>query len=227
MTLSDFPGLTAAIVFTQGCNFRCPFCHNGSLLDENVPDSKLLNPEKVLDALKHRKKMLDGLVITGGEPTIQADLLPFIKEVRSIGYNIKLDTNGSRPEVIETLIDNEVLDYIAMDIKAPFHKYSRLAGVKVITDDIRQSIAIIGKCNVVSEFRTTYIPSLLTKSDMSSISSMAPKKSKYTVQKFLPENALDSSLRKTVNPVRKDAPVNLSQQNNPHIPMHIDFLAGE
>lgn len=197
MTLSDFPGMTAAIVFTQGCNFRCPFCHNGLLLEMKRPMLKLMDIQKLFNELKRRKIMLDGLVITGGEPTIQPNLLPFIKAVRNMGYKIKLDTNGSCPEVIDKLISHNVLDYIAMDVKAPLDKYRQLAGVEVVTENIIESISIISKADVASEFRTTYVPQLLTKTDIESIHSLIPVNCKYTLQKFIPENALGMFLRKT------------------------------
>jgi pyruvate formate lyase activating enzyme len=197
ITLSDFPGMPAAIVFTQGCNYRCPFCHNGSLLDTNAPHSRLLDEQKVFEALKSRKNILDGLVITGGEPTIQPDLSQFIKAVRKIGYKIKLDTNGSRPDVIENLVSENVLDYIAMDIKAPLNKYSCLSGVRVEIKDILKSIEIISNAKVISEFRTTFVPELLTESDIESIRSLIPIGSKYTIQEFIPENAWKLFLRKT------------------------------
>jgi pyruvate formate lyase activating enzyme len=196
VTLSDFPGLTAAIVFTQGCNFRCPFCHNSSLLSIKAAGCQLLDAEKTIEALKNRKNIVEGLVITGGEPTLQANLPRFIKEARDIGYKIKLDTNGSCPDVIEKLISSDVLDYIAMDIKAPLDKYSLLAGVQVVTDNILDSIDIIAGAKVISEFRTTYVPELLTKKDLADIRSLVPPGSKYTLQQFIPERAWSCSLQK-------------------------------
>jgi pyruvate formate lyase activating enzyme len=195
VSLSDFPGTTTAIVFTQGCNFRCPFCHNADLLDINVPSSMLPTTEKILDSLKSRRKVLEGLVITGGEPTIQPDLFSFIIKVRNIGYKIKLDTNGSRPEMIDALIRKNVLDYIAMDIKAPLQKYNQLAGVQVATKDILKSIAIISKSNLTAEFRTTYVQTLLTQADIESIRSLIPKDSMYKVQRFISKNAREPTLR--------------------------------
>jgi pyruvate formate lyase activating enzyme len=159
-----------------------------------VSKCELLSPEKVIEALKLRRNVLEGLVITGGEPAIQPDLLMFIRQVRKIGYKIKLDTNGSCPEVIEALIERDCLDYIAMDIKAPFRKYNKLAGVSVVTEDISNSIDIISASRVVSEFRTTYITELLTETDIEEIRSLVPVGSKYTVQKFIPENAWNWSL---------------------------------
>ena len=192
LTLTDFPGITAAIVFTQGCNFRCPFCHNGSLLNTNIAYDKLMNEQNIFEELKSRKNILDGIVITGGEPTIQPDLLDFIKRIRSTGYKIKLDTNGSRPDVMEKLIAENVLDYIAMDIKAPFDKYHCLSGVKVETRNIVKSIELISNAKVISEFRTTFVTELLTKNDIENIRALVPAKSKYSVQNFISEKAWTS-----------------------------------
>ena len=189
LTLCDFPYISAAIVFTQGCNYRCPFCHNGSLLNMQVPEIQLLDAGNILDTLKTRKTILDGLVISGGEPTIQEMLLPFIKQVRNIGYKIKLDTNGSHPDVIAKLLSENVLDYIAMDIKAPMEKYNLLSSVEVNIEDILHSIEIIKSAEITSEFRTTYIPDLLTERDIESIRSLIPSNIKYTIQEFIPENA--------------------------------------
>ncbi|MGC9053845.1 MAG: anaerobic ribonucleoside-triphosphate reductase activating protein, partial [Candidatus Hydrogenedens sp.] len=117
-SLSDFPNCVSAIVFTQGCNFRCPFCHNPSLV---LPELFLPPiPEEALIAfLNERKGKLDGVVITGGEPTIQSDLMKFVSEIKGLGYKVKLDTNGSNPEILKELIENNLLDYVAMDVKAP------------------------------------------------------------------------------------------------------------
>jgi len=119
-SLSDYPGHVAAVVFTQGCNFRCPFCHNGSLIPSSVPDSSLIPQEKVFEFLEDRSSQLDGVVITGGEPTIQPDLPEFIHRIIAMDLLlVKLDTNGSRPEVLHRLLKEKLMDYIAMDIKAP------------------------------------------------------------------------------------------------------------
>ena len=193
MTLSDFPGLTAAILFTQGCNFCCPFCHNKILLDIHRSKSQLMDIDSLIETLRHRKKILDGLVITGGEPTIQEDLFPFIKEVRKIGYKIKLDTNGSRPNVIKKLLEHNILDYIAMDIKAPFEKYNLLCGVEVEPDAIKESIHMIGNADLTSMFRTTYVPALLSEKDIESIRSLVPYNSQYKVQRFVPQNTEEQS----------------------------------
>lgn len=195
VSLSDFPGMTAAIVFTQGCNFRCPFCHNGSLLSKfcNFEDS--FKKEVVLDCLRQRRKLLDGVVISGGEPTLQPDLPEFINEIRQMDYRVKLDTNGSCPEVIDELIKQELVDFIAMDVKAPLEKYDLLAGVPVNIENIKRSIRLItlSRCEVL--FRTTMVEELLTDEDISKIKEIIPEQAEYKVQPFMPGNALDIELR--------------------------------
>jgi pyruvate formate lyase activating enzyme len=153
-TLSDFPGHVAAIVFTQGCNWRCPYCHNRLLLKRSRPQHELIPEAHVFNVLHRRRNELDGLVITGGEPTIQEDLPRFIRKVRSLGLTIKLDTNGSRPDVIRQLLEEGLLDYIAMDIKAPFNQYESVVRRPVDIDALHTSIELIKKSAVPHEFRT-------------------------------------------------------------------------
>jgi pyruvate formate lyase activating enzyme len=185
-TLSDFPGESAAIVFVQGCNFRCPFCHNQSLLDRNVAADKLLPPDFVWNALKLRAQVLTGVVLSGGEPTLDPDLPTFIRKVRALGLKVKLDTNGSHPEVIEALLADGLLDCIAMDLKAPFSKYPKLAGVPCEMDSIRRSIALLCESGIRVEFRTTHVPSLLTQEDIETLRRIVPPRCGYTVQKYVP-----------------------------------------
>ncbi len=194
-SLSDFPGHVAAIVFTQGCNFRCPFCHNGSLIPE-APEEGLLIPEEyVLSYLRSRAGKLDGLVVTGGEPTLQKDLADFLRKVREIGYRIKIDTNGSRPEVLERLISEGLVDFVAMDVKAPPRSYDRLAGVPAPIGEITRSIDLLSRCGIEHEFRTTRVSTLLSDTDMDGVMGMIPDGSKFKLQAFNPSRAFDRSLR--------------------------------
>jgi pyruvate formate lyase activating enzyme len=195
LSLSDFPGRPAAIVFTQGCNFRCPFCHNGALIPETPEDGLLIPEEYVLSYLKSRAGLLDGLVITGGEPTLQDDLEDFIRKVRKQGYRIKLDTNGSRPGVIERLIEADLVDFISMDVKAPARFYSRLTGVAAPVGDIGRSIVLISASGIDHEFRTTHVERLLSDNDLHEVAGMIPEGSAFRLQAFRPLNALDLSLR--------------------------------
>jgi pyruvate formate lyase activating enzyme len=153
-TLTDYPGHVAAIVFTQGCNWRCPYCHNARLLPTDRPKRELIPETYVFDHLSTRRRQLDGLVITGGEPTIQEDLPRFIRRVRRLGLKIKLDTNGSRPGVIRQLLEENLLDYIAMDIKAPLEQYESVIRRPVDADALQASMELIKNSSVPHEFRT-------------------------------------------------------------------------
>ncbi len=194
-TLSDYPGCTAAIVFTQGCQFRCPFCHNHTLLSE--PQSgHYWDPTWILEGLQRRKRLLDGVVVSGGEPTLQPDLAAFLARVQAMGLLVKLDTNGGRPEVLRDLITGGLVDFVAMDIKAPFHKYDQLAGVHVSVRALTESIHIIASSGIPHLFRTTRVPDLLTGEDMQQIRASLPSGSPYQVQPFIPELARDPDLRR-------------------------------
>jgi len=183
-SLIDYPGKISCIIFTQGCNFRCFYCHNPELVYPHLFGTPLAE-EEIMDFLKRRKKQLEAIVISGGEPTIQEDLVPFLKMVKTLGYAVKLDTNGSNPLVIRELVRRKLVDYIAMDIKAPLKKYQDLVKVKVNLSRIKESIEIIENSSLEYEFRTTYIPSFLTSKDLLEILSLIKNKSRFTVQEFV------------------------------------------
>jgi len=193
-SLCDYPGRVSAVVFTQGCNFRCPFCHNGSLLPM-APQGCAAGGGEIIDRLKQLCGRIDGVVISGGEPTLHEDLKVFVESIRSTGLAVKLDTNGSRPEIIGDLIRAGLIDYIAMDIKAPLEKYEKLAGVRVPAGTISESIDIISRYGIAHEFRTTFVPALLTGDDLAAVRAMIPAGSPHRIQPFKPDNALDKRLR--------------------------------
>jgi len=178
-TLSDYPGLCAAIIFTLGCNFRCSYCHNKRLLNNNA---KPISNEQVFEFLNAKRGKLDGIVISGGEPTLQPDLHKMLQQIKSLQYQIKLDTNGTNPNVLKKLMDRGLVDYIAMDIKAPMFAYHKLAGVPVITSDIEKSIDIIINSGINHMFRTTWDKTLLTQSDIDAIQVLLPKSSNFVLQ---------------------------------------------
>ena len=183
-TLLDYPGHVAATIFTGGCNFRCPFCHNSDLI-LNPPSSSLIPEEEIFNFLKKRKNVLSGICITGGEPTLQPDISDFIKKVRSLGYKIKLDTNGYRPDVISGLLSQNLLDYVAMDLKTGLTNYSHVCGIsEVNTRQILKSISIIENSDIEYEFRTTVVKELHTKEDFYEISQMLSPDSSYYLQSF-------------------------------------------
>ena len=183
-TLLDYPGHVAATIFTGGCNFRCPFCHNSDLV-VNSTMSPCISQEEIFSFLKKRKNVLSGICITGGEPTLQTNLSEFIKKVRSLGYKIKLDTNGYRPDVISSLLEDNLLDYIAMDIKAGLSNYAKLSGIPNLdTSKIKESISIIENSGIDYEFRTTVVKELHSRQDFLEISEMLSSSSPYFIQSF-------------------------------------------
>ena len=230
MTLSDYPGQVAAVVFMQGCNFRCPFCHNGTLLATDPPSDTLMPVDRVVDCLDRRREILDAVTITGGEPTIQPDLPMFVNRIRKKGFKIKLDTNGSRPAVLRQLLACHMLDYVAMDIKAPPGKYARMTGMDAPIADITESIGLLAESDTPCEFRTTYVPALLTADDLQQIRSSLPRGARHAVQPFVPDNALDASLRSSVRRPAGDGRATLLSEpdETPNsVPHHLDFLSGE
>ena len=185
-SLLDFPEKIAAIVFTMGCNFRCGYCHNPELING---EAKI---EEVFEFLKTRQGKLDGVVITGGEPCLQKDLPEFIKQVKELGFAVKLDTNGSFPEMLEKVLPD--LDYVAMDIKAPLEKYSQIVNVDVDTSKIMKSIEILKNCGVDYEFRTTVVKSQLSFEDFEKIGQLIQGAPRYYLQKFVASKILDKGL---------------------------------
>jgi len=186
-SFSDYPAKTAAVVFTQGCNFRCPFCHNGSLL--KMKSKGVLSEKYFFEFLKKRIGLLDSVVVSGGEPTLQNDLVRFIACIKELGFAVKLDTNGSNPSMVEKLLSGNLIDYIAMDIKAPLEKYDSLCGIQVDTANIQTTISLISTCSVAHHFRTTEVTTLLTSGDILQLQSLVPLESRHILQTFIPETA--------------------------------------
>ena len=192
-TLTDFPKKVAAIVFTQGCNFRCGYCHNPELL--NFTSTEQYKISDFIEFLKTRKGKLDGVVITGGEPTLQTGLYNFIKAVKSLGFAIKLDTNGTNPDILKKLINDCLLDYIAMDIKSPLEKYSKIINVDIDISKIKKSINIIKESNIDYEFRTTVLKSQLSYGDFEKIGKLLYGAKRYYLQKFVCSKIYDKNLQ--------------------------------
>ncbi len=188
-SLIDYPGELCAIVFTIGCNFRCPYCHNPELANG---DAKPMETDEILDFLEKRKGKLTGVSITGGEPTIHKnDLVEFIKKLKVMGYKVKLDTNGSHPEVLQTLLNEKLLNYIAMDIKAPLEKYAQITGSNIEPETIRESIEIIMKSGIDYEFRTTVVENFVDIEDIQEILKLIKTAKLYCIQNFRPTKTLD------------------------------------
>ncbi|MDR3541028.1 MAG: anaerobic ribonucleoside-triphosphate reductase activating protein [Desulfosporosinus sp.] len=156
----DYPGKIASVIFTQGCNLRCSYCHNFSLIDKNDGSTSIL-PEEILKFLAKRKGMIDAVVVSGGEPTLQKNLATFIRKLKYRGFLVKLDTNGTNPDHLRALLDHNLLDFVAMDLKAPLSKYEQVTGTSCLgLSSVLESVEIIKSCKIAHEFRTTLCPEL-------------------------------------------------------------------
>ncbi len=183
-TLIDFPGRPAAIIFTQGCNFRCRYCHNPELVYPHLFTDPVAE-EEVFSFLQRRQGTLEGVVVSGGEPTLHDDLPAFMARLKALGYQVKLDTNGSRPDMVQELIDKKLVDYIAMDLKAPLEKYRKITEVDTNTDILRRSMDLIRQSGLAYEFRTTYDKEVLTEADIENLRQLTSNTC-YRVQECLP-----------------------------------------
>ena len=190
-SLIDYPGKICAIVFTQGCNFRCPYCHNPELVEFSGSDSAAPEEDEVLAFLEKRKGRLDALTITGGEPLLQSGLNKFLSRVKALGYLIKLDTNGSLPSRLEDVIKNNLVNYIAMDIKSPIDKYGSVIRAGIDTGKILESTRLIMESGVNYEFRTTVVKDLLCKDDFLKIGPLIKNACLYVLQRFVSSKTLD------------------------------------
>lgn len=168
MTLLDYPGKVACTVFLGGCNFRCPFCHNSQMLDGSA--QPVMTEEELFAFLKKRQGLLDGVCVTGGEPTLQPGLPGFLEKIRALGYKVKLDTNGYRPEVLKAVVEQGLVDYVAMDIKNGPQMYAQTAGVELDIEKIEQSILYLVSDRVDYEFRTTVVEPLHSEQDILNMS---------------------------------------------------------
>lgn len=213
-SLVDYPGEIAAVLFTRGCNFRCPFCHNAHLvfkqgrrqLETNAAEA--LDIEAVLEFLAERKGFLDAVVISGGEPTLQEDIVTDLRRIKELGYLLKLDTNGSNPQLLEKLLDEDLLDYIAMDIKAPidYKKYLQASG-KLSPQEfcaIRNSIHLLRRTTIAVEFRTTVVPIFHTPDDIAEIAGYIEGAELYSLQQFNPVCTLAPGLEDVAPYSRKE-----------------------
>jgi len=192
-SLLDWDGKVSAVIYLEGCNFRCPFCHNRDIVlpgrIEEVPF------DRIKEYLVENADFLDGVVISGGEPTLNPDLLSLIKEIRSLGLEVKLDTNGTNPDMLDDLLGAGMLDYVAMDVKAPLdERYSHLSGVDGDPELIRRSIGLIMSSGVDYEFRTTVVPVLIKEDDVEEIARAVKGARKYVLQQFRPNVTLDAKL---------------------------------
>ncbi len=193
----DFPGRLACTVFTVGCNFACPFCHNKSLVDGK--GIELIDENYFFEFLKKRKNILEGVCITGGEPTLQIELADFCRKIKAMGLAVKLDTNGSRPEVLGKLMP--LVDMVAMDVKSCWEDYERTTGVKINLINVKKSIKLIWESGVEYEFRTTAVPGMHNRDSLiqlaEELKELGGKEVVLVLQKFrASENCLDKRYRK-------------------------------
>ncbi|MBW1709344.1 MAG: anaerobic ribonucleoside-triphosphate reductase activating protein [Deltaproteobacteria bacterium] len=200
----DWPGQIATVIFLAGCNFRCPFCHNHGLV-LNPNEYPVLNWDDIKARLKKFTGWIDGVVVSGGEPTISKGLPDLIRDIKNCGFKVKLDTNGSRPSVLADLMENGLLDHVAMDIKAPLNEvaYARAAGQPGFLDKVKESLALLQSSGLPFTLRTTVVPGIHTEKDILLMARQLGGVPNWQLQYFNPENALDCSLRK-LEPMNRD-----------------------
>lgn len=201
----DYPGQPAATIFTPYCNFNCDYCHNAHILGKDAP---LIAEDAVWEYLEKRKGLIKAVVISGGEPTLQQNLTEFIRRVKGLGYLVKLDTNGAKPDVLRSLMRDALIDYVAMDIKAPLAKYDAITRVHVDTDAIVKSILFLRNGGVPHEFRTTFCPAL-TPDDAVEAAQLVKGTEKFFLQQYRkrfesdPEPHLPSVVNETAERIRE------------------------
>jgi len=199
LTLIDYPGKVAATVFTAGCNFRCPYCYSSEIvIPEKIEKQPIIPEKEFFDFLDDRNGLLEGVVVCGGEPTIHKDLPDFMKKIKEKGFLVKLDSNGSNPEVLNKLIQNKLVDYVAMDVKGPKEKYGLMTGLndkwdKIMMGKIEESINILKRSKIDYEFRTTVVPDVLKKEDILKIADWIKPAKRYYLQNYRAE-------KETINP---------------------------
>lgn len=191
-TFIDYPGKIATTIFLAGCNFRCPFCHNRNLV-LNEKWLQKISSEEVLAYLKERRKYLEGVCVTGGEPLIYSDIVSFMAAIKKIGLAVKLDTNGTNPRLLKDLYDQKLLDYVAFDIKASPEKYGEVSGVNVDLAKIKESIKMVMDNAVAYEFRSTILPRFHAEAEIEKMARLIKGARLYYLQNFVPRNTLDQA----------------------------------
>lgn len=213
-SMIDYNDKLCAVVFTQGCNFQCPYCHNPELVPM-LSTKPLLPQAEILDFLKGRIGKLDAVVITGGEPLLQKNLIPFLKEIKKMGYLVKLDTNGLLYQILETVISCGLIDYIAMDIKSSLADYEQVVKVKVPEDNLLKSIKAIKESGIEHEFRTTTVEGLISEENIYDIGENLIGNSNYYIQNFVKSHHLDESFEDKIgfSPAKLERIVSKLQQS--------------
>ncbi|PIT85836.1 anaerobic ribonucleoside-triphosphate reductase activating protein [Candidatus Micrarchaeota archaeon CG10_big_fil_rev_8_21_14_0_10_59_7] len=194
-SLIDFPGRLSTVLFSQGCNFRCPFCYNKQLVTPQ-PDDPWFDESSAYQTLENRKHLINAVVITGGEPTIQKDLPNFVRGLKERNFFVKLDTNGSNPATLKALLP--LLDFVAMDAKCAPESYPLVTRSDVSEEEVRESASLLMKSRVAHEFRTTAVPTIVDEAEIEKIGAWLDGAERYAIQKFLPKNTLDPQFEKVV-----------------------------
>lgn len=215
LSLIDYPPYLTSVIFLGGCNFKCGFCHNPDLV---LNPSKLPNIDldTVLDYLKKRKKWIQAVCITGGEPTLHKNLFEIISKIKQLSLKVKLDTNGSNPNIVKELLENNLLDYIAMDIKTALNKYDKLAGVKVEKEKIKETVALIKNSGIDYEFRTTLVPGLISKTDLLNIGKWLKGSKRFVIQNFNSSKPLINNKLRELAPYSPQELIKLAEWLKPY-----------
>lgn len=213
LTLLDFPGKTACTIFCYGCNFLCPFCHNALLVTEKA--ESFIDEEEIFSFLRKRQGILDGVCVTGGEPTLQKDLKSFLKRIKDMGFAVKLDTNGYKPDLLKEIIDEGLCDYVAMDIKNTPEKYALTVGKTIDTEKILQSISILKEGKIPCEFRTTVVKDFHREEDITEIAELLRGDIPFFLQQFKDSGMLISD---GLSPYSKDEMVSLTEKAREILP---------
>lgn len=215
LTLLDYPGKVACTIFLSGCNLRCPYCHNPSLVLPERNGGQNLSVTEVFKFLEQRRGKLDGVCVTGGEPTLQPELPEFLESIHSLGFDVKLDTNGTNPEMLKNLLRKGILTYVAMDIKNSPARYAKTCGGVDMLPQIRESVALLLDSTIDYEFRTTVCKPLHTEKDMEEIGCWLKGAKRYYIQAFVDAGELVSGCVQTHTP---DELARLKKAVLPYIP---------
>jgi pyruvate formate lyase activating enzyme len=223
LSLLDYPGIIASIIFTQGCPFRCVYCHNPELIPIQTADAdKIIKEEGLLEQLARRKQIVEGVCITGGEPTIHADLPDFIKKVKRLGMLVKLDTNGVNPRMIEKLIKERLVDFFAMDLKHTWERYSDVIGIrqKNVIDTCRETFHLIQDSSIPHEFRTTVYSGFHNTEDLEEIAGQLREGERYALQEIRYGKTLNPTLART-EPLDLESVANSIRSNHPLLQVEV------
>lgn len=223
LSLLDYPGIICSIVFTQGCPFRCVYCHNPELIPTKASDAnKVLKEKDVLEHLNRRKNIVEGVCITGGEPTVHPDLPDFIKKVKRLGMLVKLDTNGLTPRMIEKLIKERLVDFFAMDLKHTWERYSEVIGInqKNVIDNCRETFRLIQDSSIPHEFRTTVYSGFHGKEDLKEIAGQLREGERYALQEIRYGKTLNPTLART-EPLDLESVAQSIRSKHPHLQVEV------